>query len=159
MKQWYCHIGGQQYGPVSEEQLRAWAREGRLRPTDSVWCEGMSGWAPASTVEGLLFAILPPPPPVRPHRGGAVLALGTIGMVCCFICGIIAWVMANSDLKEMAAGRMDRSGEGTTKAGRVCGIISVVMLAVAVLLNLIAILASRRLTWYHHHFMFPMFPR
>jgi hypothetical protein len=156
MKQWYCHVGGQQYGPISEDQLRAWAREGRLRPTDSVWCEGMSGWAPASTVEGMLFAILPPPPPIRPHRGGAILALGIVGMVCCFICGIIAWVMANSDLKEMAAGRMDRSGEGVTKAGKVCGIISVVIPVVAVLLKLTALLAFSRFGLRHHHITFPV---
>ena len=65
---------------------------------------------------------------LRPHRGGIILALGILGIVCCFICGIIAWVMGSNDLKEMAAGRMDPSGQGITQAGRICGIVSVVLL-------------------------------
>jgi hypothetical protein len=34
--------------------------------------------------------------PMKPHRGGAILALGIIGIVVCFITGIIAWVMARA---------------------------------------------------------------
>ena len=64
---------------------------------------------------------------LRPHRGGTILALGIVGLVCCFICGIIAWVMGNNDLKEMAAGRMDPSGQGITQAGKICGMISVIL--------------------------------
>jgi len=66
--------------------------------------------------------------PLKPHRGGVILALGIIGIVCCFICGIIAWVMGNNDLREMDAGRMDPSGRGITQAGKICGIVSVVLL-------------------------------
>jgi hypothetical protein len=51
--------------------------------------------------------------------------LGILGIACCFICGIIAWVMANKDLAEMAAGSMDPSGRGLTQAGKICGMISV----------------------------------
>lgn len=69
----------------------------------------------------------PPPQPPAPHRGGVILALGILGLVCCFICGIIAWVMGNNDLREMAAGRMDRSGQGMTQAGKICGMISVIL--------------------------------
>ena len=46
--------------------------------------------------------------PVKPHRGGMILAFGIVGIVCCIIFAILAWVMGNGDLKEMAAGRMDR---------------------------------------------------
>ena len=66
-------------------------------------------------------------PPLRPHRGGLILALGILGIVCCFICGIIAWVMGNGDLREMAAGRMDPSGQGLTQAGKICGMVSVIL--------------------------------
>jgi len=68
------------------------------------------------------------------HRGGAVLALGIMGLFGSFfvpmgglVCGIIAWVMANTDLAEMRAGRMDPEGMGQTNAGRICGIIAVVL--------------------------------
>lgn len=64
---------------------------------------------------------------LRPHRGGLVLALGILGLVCCFICGIVAWVLGSGDLKEMAAGRMDPAGQGLTQAGKICGIISVIL--------------------------------
>lgn len=64
---------------------------------------------------------------LRPHRGTVILVLGILGLVCCFICGIIAWVMGSNDLKEMAAGRMDPSGQGLTQAGKICGMISVIL--------------------------------
>jgi hypothetical protein len=77
----------------------------------------------------------PQPPPsgyseqqyLRPHRGVAVLVLGILGLVICFICGIIAWVMGNNDLREIDAGRMDPSGRGLTLAGKICGMISVIL--------------------------------
>jgi len=55
--------------------------------------------------------------PLKPHRGVVVLVLGILGIVVCFICGIIAWVMGNNDLREMTAGIMDPSGRGMTQAG------------------------------------------
>lgn len=64
---------------------------------------------------------------MQPHRGVLILVLGILGIVLCVICGIVAWVMANADLRQMAAGQMDPAGEGMTKAGKVCGIISVVL--------------------------------
>ncbi len=82
--------------------------------------------APQQTPQG---EVQPAPgtPPMRPHRGGAILALGIIGIVVCFITGIIAWVMGSSDLKEMDAGARDKSGYSLTKAGMICGIISVIL--------------------------------
>ena len=64
--------------------------------------------------------------PLKHHRGGSILALGIIGLVFCFIAGIIAWVMGSADLKDMRAGLMDRSGEGSTNAGRILGILGCV---------------------------------
>jgi hypothetical protein len=78
--------------------------------------------------------------PLRPHRGGVILTLGILGIVCCFICGIIAWVMGNNDLREMAAGRMDRSGEGLTQAGKICGIIGVILWIVTLVIQVIAMI-------------------
>jgi hypothetical protein len=75
--------------------------------------------------------------PLNPHRGVLILILGILGILCCFICGIVAWVMGNNDLREMAAGRMDPSGRGLTQAGKICGIVSVVLLIVGIVLNLI----------------------
>ncbi len=61
------------------------------------------------------------------HRGGMILVFGILGLVLPGIIGlvfaIVAWAMGTSDLAAMRAGRMDPEGEGTTNAGRICGII------------------------------------
>ena len=88
---------------------------------------------------GTTLPLYAPPPGIylKPHRGTAVLVLGILGLVVCFICGIIAWVMGKTDLREMEAGRMDPSGRGLTEAGKICGIISVVLACAGMLLGLI----------------------
>lgn len=70
------------------------------------------------------------PGDLRPHRGVLILVLGILSLIIgCLglVLGITAWVMANSDLREMNAGRMDPSGRGMTEAGRVLGIVSVAL--------------------------------
>ncbi len=49
------------------------------------------------------------------------------------IFGILAWVMGQGDLKEMAAGQMDPSGEGMAKAAKILGIVSVVLNVIGIL--------------------------
>lgn len=80
------------------------------------------------------------PPPLKSDRGGAVLALGILGIVVCFICGIIAWVMGNNDLREMDEGTMDASGRGLTQAGKICGMISVILWLVGLGILLLIVL-------------------
>jgi hypothetical protein len=80
---------------------------------------------------------MPPQQQLMPHRGGLILALGILGIVCCFICGIIAWVMGNGDLRQMDAGRMDPSGRGLTQAGKICGMVSVILQIVGFILWLL----------------------
>ena len=76
---------------------------------------------------------MPPPTPpgpvqnMRPHRGVMILVFGIIGIVLCVVFGIVAWVMGNSDLRAMRDGRMDPTGQGLTKAGKICGIVGVVL--------------------------------
>ena len=77
--------------------------------------------------------------PLTSHRGVLILVLGILSIVCCFICGIVAWVMGNNDLKQMAAGTMDRSGEGLTKAGKICGIVGIVVQLVLLVLQLLGL--------------------
>ena len=148
MSDWHCSVRGMRYGPVSQEQLLSWIAAGRVRPDDMVWQEGMAEWVPAGSAAELAAATAqaaqaPPPPPGhpqapqkqvyrKPHRGTAVLVLGICGIVVCFICGIIAWVMANTDLREMAAGTMDPAGEDMTKAGKICGMISVILTLIGI---------------------------
>ena len=66
------------------------------------------------------------------HRGAIILTLGILGIVLCFICGIIAWVMGKNDLRQMDAGAMDPAGRDLTNAGRICGIIGFIMGCISV---------------------------
>jgi hypothetical protein len=75
---------------------------------------------------------------VRPHRGTMILVFGILGILMCPVFAIVAWVMGNTDLKAMAAGEMDKAGEGSTNAGKICGIIGVALSAIGFLIFLIA---------------------
>jgi hypothetical protein len=83
---------------------------------------------------------------LAPHRGGLILAFGIIGLVICLPFGIAAWVMGNNDLSEIAAGRMDPTGEGLTRSGKVIGIIACCLALLGICVNvvffLIAIVAN-----------------
>ncbi|UCD76530.1 MAG: hypothetical protein JSV91_06315 [Phycisphaerales bacterium] len=74
---------------------------------------------------------------MRAHRGAMILVFGILGIVLCVIFGIVAWVMGNNDLREMQAGRMDPAGEGLTVAGKVCGIVSVVLALIGVIIAIL----------------------
>jgi hypothetical protein len=68
---------------------------------------------------------------IVPHRGGEILTFGLLALLpCCLtsiIFGVIAWMMANTDLAEMRNGRMDREGEGLSQAGRALGIAGLII--------------------------------
>ena len=81
--------------------------------------------------------------PMRPHRGVMILVFGILGLVCCIVFGILAWVMGNGDLREMDAGRIDPLGRGLTQAGKICGIVSVALqIVIIVIWLLMAVLAG-----------------
>ena len=63
-----------------------------------------------------------------------LIIFGVLGIICCVIFGILAWVMGQGDLKEMAAGQMDPSGEGMAKAAKILGIVSVVLNVIGILI-------------------------
>ncbi|MGE0640874.1 MAG: DUF4339 domain-containing protein [Thermoanaerobaculia bacterium] len=50
---WLVMAGGRQLGPVSQDELVVWAREGRLRSEDLVWRSGMPQWVRAGTAAEL----------------------------------------------------------------------------------------------------------
>lgn len=100
---------------------------GDTEPREGVPFPGGDGGNPiARTASDLTLA---------PHRGVAVLVLGILG-INLFPLGIAAWVMGHYDLLEMDAGRMDPSGRGLTAAGRICGIIGVVLACVGGLVGM-----------------------
>jgi predicted Zn finger-like uncharacterized protein len=81
---------------------------------------------------------------LRPHRGGAVLTLGILGLVGGFCCAPAGWIlggiaigMGSNDLRAMDAGQMDESGRSQTSSGRVCGIIGVVLASIGFVLGVL----------------------
>lgn len=52
---------------------------------------------------------------IKPHRAVVLVVLAVCSFAICFVCGIIAFFMARTDLEEMRQGIMDPSGELMTK--------------------------------------------
>jgi len=90
---------------------------------------------------------------LAPHRGGTVLTLGILGVICdtfgAMVCGlspvvglalsIPAWVMGRNDLRAIDAGKMDPMGRGSTLAGMILGIIGTVLGVLVTILMVAAI--------------------
>ena len=81
---------------------------------------------------------------LEPHRGTLILVLGILSLVLCsFFTGIPAWIMGKGDLAKIKDGMMDPEGEGSTKAGMICGMICCIINAVLIgLFILLMILGS-----------------
>ncbi len=67
--------------------------------------------------------------PLRP-RGSAILVLGVLSLVLCSVFGPIAWVMGNEELRRIDAGQVDPMSRNAASAGRICGIVSSVLMIV-----------------------------
>lgn len=91
-----------------------------------------------------------PPPPgggqpqshLQPHRGVLILVFGILGLLICFIFGIVAWVMGNNDLRAMDAGTMDPEGRGLTQAGRIIGMIATILALVVVVFWIVVVVVG-----------------
>lgn len=70
-----------------------------------------------------------------------ILVLGILSIVCCGLLGIAAWVMGNNELKAIDEGRRAPDNRGTANAGRICGIVGVVLSALGLILAFSGILA------------------
>jgi uncharacterized membrane protein len=78
MTEWHCYVGGRQYGPITEAELRSWIEQGRLGPADLVWNESMTDWVRAADVPGLSGPEAVPSPGApstgEPHPGAGFQA-------------------------------------------------------------------------------------
>lgn len=62
--EWYLARGGQQYGPLSDLEMRKFVDLGHLRPGDLVWRHGFNDWRPGSDIFPKTGA--PKPPSIAP---------------------------------------------------------------------------------------------
>jgi len=77
-----------------------------------------------------------------PHRGTIVLALGILALVFC-ACPIAGWILGGlattkgtEDIDRMNRRNMDASGRTLTSAGRICGIIAVILSTLTTLVGI-----------------------
>ena len=82
------------------------------------------------------------PADLEPHRGVLVLTLGIMGLFSCALCGVPAFIMGRSDLREIDEGRMNPEGRTQTKAGMILGLISVVYVLLAAIYIVVRIMGA-----------------
>ena len=75
-----------------------------------------------------------------PSRGGTILVLGILSLVVCSILGPIAWSMGNEEQRRIAAGQAPP--DGNVSAGRICGMISSILLIVGGAFIILALMAG-----------------
>jgi hypothetical protein len=75
-----------------------------------------------------------------PHRGVQLIIMSIAGFFCCCIISIVAMNMAKEDLAAMKAGRMDKNGEGLTKAAYWICIGTIVLQVIGTLINMALVL-------------------
>ena len=87
--------------------------------------------------------------PTSSGNATAALVLGILGLVgslgsccCCLslilgLCSPAAWYLGRKELKAIVEGRSPASGEGTARAGMICGIIGTIVLALYVVAILV----------------------
>ena len=151
----YLIIGadGNQYGPVTAEQVRQWISEGRANAQTRVLVEGSPDWKLLGQLSeffpGLTAApgagLAPAPFPVPTLRRNNPMAVAgmTLGIVsitfgcCCYglpfnIAGIICSIVA---LTQITKDPVNQQGRGMAIAGLVLSVLSLVLAALVFVLG------------------------
>lgn len=95
----------------------------------------------------------PPQPPPAPQYGGhsprpqhpqAVLALvlGIVSLVACGLIGPFAWSIGGKAVREIDASGGALDGRTMAQAGKICGIVATVLLAIGLFVFVIFILGA-----------------
>lgn len=154
---------GKVYGPVAKSELDRWVAEGRVTAASQVSRQGSEIWQAARVLYPGLVAVASDNPfadrqtagnpyvsPVamqtprrfaQPHRGGAILALGIMSLVCCQLLGPVAWIMGQTDLKQIDAGIIDPEGRSLTQIGMILGIVGTILIILPIVLQILLVFA------------------
>ncbi len=145
---WMRAVDGTEYGPVDRQTLQRWFREGRVGPGYQLRQSRYENWRPADEFQASVggsssnpFAgPTRDPNPYRPvastnlgqtyphgDQGVFVLVMGMLGIFCCPIFGLVAWVVGHQALKSINAGLANPNSKGLVQIGYYLGIASVVM--------------------------------
>ncbi len=145
---WMLAVDGSEYGPVDRATLDRWFMEGRVGPGYQLRQNKFANWQPANSFRSAAGAAGHNPytdqaqanNPYQtsnagagsPHypqgnQGGVVLVMGVLGIFCCPIFSIVAWVMGHSALKSIDAGLADPNSRSLVQIGYYLGIAGVVL--------------------------------
>ena len=118
---------GQQYGPVSAEQLRQWKIEGRVNLQTRAQAEGASDWKPLAEFAEFASTTAGTPPPLvatasasRPHVSNHLVPSILVTLFCCLPFGIPAIVYAAQVNSKLQAGDVAGAQESSRKAKMWC---------------------------------------
>jgi hypothetical protein len=118
---------GQQYGPVSAEQLRQWMTEGRVNLQTRAQAEGASEWKPLAEFAEFAPTTASAPPPLtptatvlRPHVPNHLVSSILVTLFCCLPFGIPAIVYAAQVNGKLQAGDVAGAQESSRKARMWC---------------------------------------
>src|SRR5207342_2497893 len=97
----------------------------------------------------------PPPPPAPGYQEGAspmgprehpqgtlILILGILSIVCIQLLGPVAWILGNKAIREIDANPPAYTNRSTVNAGRICGIIGTVLLAVSIIYVIVLVIGA-----------------
>jgi hypothetical protein len=146
---------GKEYGPATPEQIRQWIAEGRVEHRTPIFVDGAKDW----NFVGLLpefancFAASAAPPTIAPLCGNSAagrmaktnsyaqagMIFGILSLVCCccgFPFGILGLVFSLIGLSQINANPQLHEGRGMAIAGLVLSILSLLLGAGSMFLNL-----------------------
>lgn len=75
----------------------------------------------------------------EPSQATTALVLGILGIICCQLLGIAAWIMANKEIEGIRSGRRNPANEGTATAARILGIIGTVLIGIGLVLGVLLV--------------------
>lgn len=80
---------------------------------------------------------------VEHPQGTTILVLGILSIVVCGVLGPFAWSMGNKAMREMAANpQAFYSNRGNVNAGRICGIVGTVLMALGIAAFVLFVVAA-----------------
>jgi TM2 domain-containing membrane protein YozV len=80
-------VNGQQYGPVSVEEIRRWIAENRVNAQTLVQTEGPPGWKPLGSLPEFASELKAVPPPIAPPP--PAIASRASNKIPAGVCGIL----------------------------------------------------------------------
>jgi hypothetical protein len=86
-----------------------------------------------------------------PTRGTTVLVLGILSVTVCALLGPIAWSMGNEELRRIDSGQASPAGHQSANAGKICGIVSTVLLCLAGMFIIFGIIAAAASSGHHRY--------